>query len=374
MPDQPFRTHFSLREIPAATWDALTDGHPALAHAYLATLEDTGCVGPGTGWTPRHATLWQDHRLVAALPLYEKAHSYGEYVFDWAWAEAYARHGLAYYPKWLAAIPFSPLPGPRLLARDQAARDKLLRAVLHAAREARVSSLHILFPPEDQASPMAEAGMLLRQGIQFHWHNAGYRDFDDFLSRLNHDKRKKIRQERRRAQAGLTFTWLDGREASAQDWRFFHHCYALTYAAHRSTPYLSPAFFQGLARAMPESVRLLRVDRGDRPLAAAFFLQGPEALYGRYWGATEFVPRLHFEVCYYAAIEYAIAQGLARLEGGAQGEHKLARGLTPVRTWSAHWLREPAFADAVARYLERETEGVEAWLGELEQRSPFRQA
>jgi predicted N-acyltransferase len=364
----------AIRQIPAAAWDALAEGHPALAHAFLATLEDTACVGPGTGWTPRHAALWQGGRLVAALPLYEKTHSYGEYVFDWAWAEAYARHGLAYYPKWLAAAPFSPLPGPRLLGQDPAARQALLEAVLATAREQAIPSLHILFPGEAEAAELAAAGLLLRQGVQFHWHNAGYPDFDAFLARLNHDKRKKIRQERRRARDGLDFRWLDGEQATAADWRFFYHCYARTYAAHRSTPYLTPAFFPALAAALPGAVRLLRVDRGGTPIAAAFFLQGPEALYGRYWGATEFVPGLHFEVCYYAAIEYAIGHGLARFEGGAQGEHKLARGLSPVRTWSAHWLREPRFADAVARYLAQESGGVEAWVDELEQRSPFRRA
>jgi predicted N-acyltransferase len=373
MSELQFRLLPSLREVRPAAWDALAGSHPALAHAYLATLEETGCVGPGTGWTPLHASLWQGEALVAALPLYEKSHSYGEYVFDWAWAEAYARHGLAYYPKWLAAIPFSPLPGPRLLARDADTRRVLLKTVLERAEAEGVPSLHILFPTDDEAALMADASLLLRQGVQFHWHNAGYRDFEDFLGRLNHDKRKKIRQERRRARAGLDFTWLDGRSATASDWRFFYRCYAGTYAAHRSTPYLTPAFFPALARAMPEAVRLLRVDRDGEPLASAFFLQGPEALYGRYWGAVDYVPCLHFEVCYYAAIDYAIAHGLARLEGGAQGEHKLARGLTPVRTWSAHRLREARFADAVSRYLERESGGVDAWLDELEGRSPFRQ-
>jgi hypothetical protein len=374
MPDLQLRFLPALEDVPAPAWDALAGPHPGLAHAHLAALEATGCVGPGTGWSPHHATLWRGEELMAALPLYEKAHSYGEYVFDWAWAEAYGRHGLAYYPKWLAAIPFSPLPGPRLLAHDEATRRTLLAAVLERARAAQVPSLHVLFPPEDEAVQMAEAGMQIRQGVQFHWHNAGYRDFEDFLAHLSHAKRKKIRQERRRARAGLDFVWLDGQTASAADWRFFHRCYALTYAAHHASPYLTPAFFPALARAMPGAVRLLRVDRDGAPIAAAFFLQGPEALYGRYWGAVEYVPCLHFEACYYAAIDYAIAQGLARLEGGAQGEHKLARGLTPVRTWSAHWLREPRFADAVARYLERETGGMEAWLDELAERTPFRQA
>ncbi len=368
-----FRFVPSLANIPAPAWDHLTQGHPALSHAFLLALEAAGCVGPGTGWTPRHATLWSGGALVAAMPLYAKTHSYGEYVFDWAWADAYRRHGLAYYPKWVAAIPFSPLPGPRLLAGDDAYRARLLDQVLAAARDEGLASFHLLFPDPAELPCLQEQGLLLRQNVQFHWQNAQYRSFDDFLAQLNHDKRKKIRQERRRAREGLEFIWHDGHSAQAADWDFFHHCYTLTYSAHRSTPYLTRAFFHRLAKATPDAVRLLRVSRGGAPIAAAWFLQGPDALYGRYWGATEYVPCLHFEACFYAAIEEAIRLGLDRLEGGAQGEHKLARGLQPVATWSAHWLREAAFADAVARYLDRERAGVAEWMDELGERTPFRQ-
>ncbi|THF64370.1 GNAT family N-acetyltransferase [Pseudothauera rhizosphaerae] len=362
-----------LAGVPAAAWDALAGGQPCLAHAYLHALEATGCVGGQTGWLPRHATLWRAGELVAAMPLYEKHHSWGEYVFDWAWAEAYARHGLAYYPKWLAALPFTPIPGPRLLGRSPADRRALLAAVLAMAADSGHSSFHLLFPEPDEAPWLEEAGLLLRRGVQFHWRNAGYRDFDDFLARLNHDKRKKIRQERRRAAAhGLTLRWLDGRSAQAADWAFFHHCYALTYALHRSTPYLNEDFFTTLARTLPDGVRLLLAERDGDPVAAAFFLCDHDALYGRYWGATEALPFLHFELCYYQAIEYCIAHGLARFEGGAQGEHKLARGLEPVVTVSAHWLRDARFADAVARFLARERGGIDAYLDELEERLPFR--
>nr|WP_241762882.1 GNAT family N-acetyltransferase [Aromatoleum aromaticum] len=359
--------------IDPAAWDALTNGQVCVSHAFLAALEATGCVGAGTGWLPRHATLWEGPQLVAAMPLYEKHHSYGEYVFDWAWAEAYARHGLAYYPKWLAAVPFTPVPGMRLLGRDTTSRKALLQATLASAEESGLSSLHVLFPTETEAGWMREAGLLIRQGVQFHWFNAGYRDFNDFLGSLNHEKRKKIRQDRRHAAAhSLTFRWLDGTTANAADWAFFHRCYAATYALHRSTPYLGAPFFTQLASRAPHSVRLLLAEREGKPVASAFFLCDGEALYGRYWGATEHLPFLHFELCYYRAIDYCIGHRLSRFEGGAQGEHKLARGLQPVVTRSAHWIREPRWRDAVDRFLAQETAGIDFYLDELTERSPFR--
>lgn len=362
-----------LAQIAPAAWDALGDGQVCLSHAYLASLEAAGCVGGHTGWRPRHATLWQGGELVAALPLYEKDHSWGEYVFDWAWADAYARHGLAYYPKWLAALPFTPIPGMRLLGRDAASRRVLLEAVLGLAKQSGLSSLHLLFPAEAEAGWAQDAGLLVRHGVQFHWFNAGYADFAAFLACLNHTKRKKIHQDRRHAAAhGLHYRWEDGASASAADWRFFHRCYAGTYALHRATPYLTPAFFTELARRAPHAVRLLVAERGATPLASAFFLCDRDALYGRYWGAVEYLPCLHFELCYYRAIEYCIAHELARFEGGAQGEHKLARGLQPVVTRSAHWLRDARFRDAVDHFLARETRGMGFYLDELGERSPFR--
>ncbi|NMG65675.1 GNAT family N-acetyltransferase [Azoarcus indigens] len=362
-----------LEQVQEQDWNAIAGGQACLSHAYLHTLETTGCAGPETGWTPRHATLWQDGTPVAALPLYAKQHSYGEYVFDWAWADAYQRHGLDYYPKWLSAVPFTPIPGARLLGSSVDSRRQLLAATLEMARQSRLSSLHLLFPTEEEAAWMRDAGLLIRHGVQFHWRNAGYHDFDDFLASLNHDKRKKIRQERRRAaEHGLALRWLDGRMASAQDWAFFYRCYATTYALHRSTPYLSPAFFIQLADRQPDQVRLLLAERAGEPLAGAFFLCDEEALYGRYWGATEHLPFLHFELCYYQAIEYAIGQGLSRFEGGAQGEHKLARGLEPVPTRSAHWIADPRFRDAVDRFLAQEAEGMRFYLDELSERTPFR--
>ncbi|MBL8434065.1 MAG: N-acetyltransferase [Zoogloea sp.] len=367
-----FRLHAALAEIPALQWDALA-GQAPLAHALLAGLEASGCVAPRTGWAPRHATLWNGDTLVAAMPLYLKAHSYGEYVFDWAWADAYQRHGLAYYPKWLAALPFTPVPGRRILGRDEASRRLLLARVLEMVRGSGASSLHVLFPTTEEAGWLRDAGLALRHGVQFHWHNAGYASFDDFLARLTHVKRKKIRQERRKvAEAGITFRILRGAQIRADDWAFFHACYARTYAEHRSTPYLNLGFFAEHARQAGDACVLMIAERGGQPVAASFFLRDADALYGRYWGAVEYIPCLHFEACYYQAIAYAIAEGIGRLEGGAQGEHKLSRGLEPVRTTSAHWLADPRFADAVADFLARERGGVEDYLDELSERLPYR--
>ncbi len=391
-----------IGDIDAARWDALLAASsptaaPGLRHAYLAALEDTGCVGGRTGWTPAHATLWQHGEPIAAMPLYIKDHSYGEYVFDWAWAEAYQRHGLDYYPKWLSALPFTPIPGTRILGRDLPARRALLDAVLAQVRESGASSFHVLFPADDERPLLACAGMMIREGVQFHWENrpptatgegtigaiapvpdnghTAWRDFDAFLASLNSEKRKKIRQERRRAAAhGLELRWLDGHDARPEHWDFLGRCYATTYALHRSTPYLSPEFFHRLGERMPDDVRLLLACRQGEPIAAAFFLCDAKALYGRYWGAIENLPFLHFELCYYQAIAYCIDQGLERFEGGAQGEHKLARGLSPVRTFSAHWVADPRFRRAVDDYLARERKGMDCYVDELNERSPFRRA
>lgn len=367
-----FHLHAALAEIPADQWDALA-GQAPLAHAFLSTLEASGCVAPRTGWTPRHASLWEGDTLLAAMPLYLKAHSYGEYVFDWAWADAYQRHGLDYYPKWLAAPPFTPVPGRRILGRDEASRRALLGQVLALVRHSGASSFHLLFPTAEEAGWLQEAGLALRHGVQFHWHNAGYRSFDDFLGRLTHTKRKKIRQERRKvAEAGVNFRILRGAAITDADWAFFHACYARTYAEHRSTPYLTRGFFIDYGREAGEACVLMIAERGEQQVAASFFLRDADALYGRYWGAIEYIPCLHFEACYYQAIAYAIAEGLSRFEGGAQGEHKLSRGLEPVRTTSAHWIADPRFADAVADFLARERGGVEDYLDELSEHLPFR--
>lgn len=363
----------SLASVAAPEWDALTDGHPFLRHAFLHALHESGCASPDTGWAPCYLIVRDKGTLTAAMPLYAKSHSYGEYVFDWAWADAYQRHGLPYYPKLLCAIPFTPVTGSRLLARDGQARKMLVESAIAFARDAQVSSLHCLFPTEMESTLLADAGMMLRSTVQFHWRNEGFADFDDFLARMNHDKRKKIRQERRRLRdAGISFRWVGGAEASAADWRFFMECYNRTYRAHHSTPYLDLGFFERIAQSMPENLLLVLAQRQGQPIAAAFNIFGREALYGRYWGTREFHSGLHFEVCYYQAIEFCIANRIPVFEGGAQGEHKLARGLLPVRTSSAHWLARPEFSDAVAQFLKRETRGIEEYVDELGDHSPFK--
>jgi len=362
-----------LADLPARDWNAIAGDQPCLQHAYLSALEESGSVGRNRGWIPHHASLWSGDTLIAAMPLYEKHHSWGEYVFDWAWAQAYEQHQLPYYPKWLSAIPFTPVPGPRLLGVSAEARRHLLAAVMAWVEQGDHSSFHVLFPDAADAQLLTEAGLMLRDGVQFHWQNAGYADFEAFLASLNREKRKKIRQERRRVrEAGIQFRWHRGDEIDAGLLSFFYRCYALTYALRRSTPYLEIEFFARLHATRPESARLLVAYRGDEPIASAWFLADAEALYGRYWGAVEDVSCLHFETCYYQAIEYAIAQGLQRFEGGAQGEHKLSRGLLSTPTCSAHWIRDPRFADAIDDFLRRERHGVAVYLDELNERQPFR--
>lgn len=395
------RVSDALPAADAAAWDALLQAQsqptPFMRHAYLAALQASGSAVPATGWTPLWFTLWQGGALHAACVLYLKPHSRGEYVFDWAWADAYARHGLPYYPKAVVAVPFTPVPGTRLLARDAAARLALLRTLVDWCDAQALSSLHLLFTAPEDVQAAREAGLMLRHGVQFHWNNAAppsagtaerpLRDFDDFLATLSHDKRKKIRQERRRvADAGVHFRVLRGAEITARDWDFFYRCYERTYAEHGNPPYLTRDFFTRMAAHMPEAWVLFVAERGGRPIASSLIAVSvcpvsaagskhpqPLVAYGRYWGALERVDCLHFEACYYQPLAWCIAHGVQRFEGGAQGEHKMARALLPVQTTSAHWLAHPAFAEAVDRFLERESEGVAHYLDELHTRSPFRQ-
>ncbi|MES2353966.1 MAG: GNAT family N-acetyltransferase [Pseudomonadota bacterium] len=363
----------SISAIPAPEWDRLTNGHPLLSHAFFDGLHRTGCAAANTGWTPQFLLLKVDGKLEGAMPLYLKDHSYGEYVFDWAWADAYERSGLSYYPKLLCAIPFSPVTGQRLLVSDPQYRQPLINAAIQFAEKANLSSFHCLFPSEDEAAEMRERGLLLRTGVQFHWHNAGYDSFDNFLASMNHDKRKKIRQERRKvAEAGITFRWLTGNNIREEDWHFFYRCYVSTYRAHRSTPYLSLEFFLHLGENMADQVLLIVAEQDGKPIASAFNLFNAQTLYGRYWGATTFSSGLHFETCYYQALEFCIERGIDRFEGGAQGEHKLARGFTPVKTLSVHWLARPEFSSAVEHYLARETTGMATYIDELTERQPFK--
>ena len=371
----------SLAGVDPRQWNELVSlsagDHPFLRHEFLHALHETGCAAEQSGWLPQYVTLWREEggasRLCAAMPLYLKGHSYGEYVFDWAWADAYHRSGLEYYPKLLSAIPFSPIAAPKLLAESEADRRELAQAALRLARQ--VSSLHVLFPTEAEAAILREAGMLLRHGVQFHWRNEGYGDFEDFLAHLSSAKRKKIRQERRKvAETGVKLHRLRGRDIGDEHWQFFTRCYNTTYRQHHSSPYLNLAFFRRLGETLPENLLLVVAEMDGKPIASSLNIHTPTTLYGRYWGALAHIPLLHFEVCYYQTLEFCIEQGIEVFEGGAQGEHKLARGFRPVQTTSAHWLKHPQFSDAVERFLDRETQGMERYLDELNERMPFRQS
>ena len=338
-----------------------------MRHEFLSALLETGCAAARSGWLPQFVLARRAGALVAAMPLFAKSHSYGEYVFDWAWADAHARHGIEYYPKLLGAIPFTPVRGRRLLGESAL----LVEPALHLARE--FSSLHILFPADDELALLLERGLMLRRTVQFHWRNAGYVDFEDFLNRLTRARRKNIRQERRRVrEAGVSLSVLEGSAIERRHWEFFSRCYRNTYAEHRSSPYLSLEFFLRVGAALPHNFVMVLAERGGRPIASALLARDETTLYGRYWGALEHVPLLHFECCYYQAIEYAIARRLQTFEGGAQGEHKIFRGLMPVESPSAHWLAHPRFASAVADFLQREGAGIARYVDELCEHSPFK--
>jgi predicted N-acyltransferase len=379
-----YRTRLCARmaEVGAAAWDALLAAQPSptpfMSHAYLDALQASGCAVAATGWQPLVLLLEDDDGLAAATPLYLKSHSWGEYVFDWAWADAYRRHGLAYYPKLLGAVPFTPVAGTRLMARDPAARRALAQAVLGLARGQGLSSAHLLFVDPADREALESAGWMLRTGVQFHWQQdpaAPARSFDQLLGSMQRHKRKNIAQERRRVrEAGVTFRVLEGPAIGEEAWDFFHRCYTLTYEAHGSQPYLSRAFFAAVATSMAANWLMFVASAGDEPVAASLVaIDRPRrTAYGRYWGSTRPVPMLHFEACYYQPLEWCLAQGFERFEGGAQGEHKISRGLLPVRTHSAHWLADPRFASAVDDYLAREDRGIGEYLDELRERSPFR--
>jgi predicted N-acyltransferase len=433
--DYVIRVMDSPLALDGAAWNgllAMQGAHqgmnPFMRHEYLAALHSSGSATPETGWTPRFVTLWQGDTLAGACALYLKDHSYGEYVFDHAWANAYQQHGLAYYPKAVVAVPFTPVPGARLLARNPAERTHLLKAVVAWCAQEGLSSLHLLFTTDEDVAACEEVGLMLRHTVQFHWTNiaptlaasraalppegaappwggpavepssstsAGahtlppaFRDFDDFLMSLSQEKRKKIRQERRKVQdAGITFRCAQGTNISNADWDFFYQCYARTYYEHRNAPYLSRDFFQRMQTTMPENWLLFVAERDGVPIASSLIAisASPAGVngqfdaknevrtaYGRYWGALERVDCLHFEACYYQPLAWCIEHGIHRFEGGAQGEHKMARALLPVKTTSAHWLAHPAFADAVERYLAQEGEGIASYMDDLEKRSPFK--
>ncbi len=343
--------------------------------AYLRALHASGSAGAGTGWQPQFVSLWRGEELLAACPAYLKTHSYGEYVFDWAWADAYQRHGLSYYPKLLVAVPFTPVPGSRLLAVDDEARALLAQALRALARETEASSLHVLFGDEADQAALSAAGCMARAGVQFHWTAEGDADFTAFLSRLQRDKRKKIQQEQRRVrEAGVLFEANAGNAISVEDWDFFYRCYQQTYREHHSTPYLSRDFFARMASDMPEHWLMFTALRAGERVATSLIALDPErrAAFGRYWGAVEHIPNLHFDACYYQPLAWCIDNGYQRFEGGAQGEHKMARGLMPTPTASSHWLAHPSFADAVNDFLAREGEAMAGYIDELGEHQPFK--
>jgi predicted N-acyltransferase len=372
----------SMRDVLAQDWDALlnaqTEPNPFMRHAYLSAMEESGSASAKSGWklqlfTLRHILPPQAGQLAGVAVLYIKPHSYGEYVFDWAWADAYQRHGLNYYPKAVSAVPFTPVPGSRLLADSDQSKSALLSAMVELAQNEDWSSLHLLFLSNDDLQVTETAGWLSRHTVQFHWHNAAYDDFEDFLRALNQEKRKKIKQERRKvAEAGVIFKAFEGTQIQSAEWDFFYQCYAQTYFEHGNAPYLNRDFFQRMQDTMPDNWVLFIAEKNGQRMACSLIGLGNNVAYGRYWGALERVDCLHFEACYYQPIAWCIAKGVERFEGGAQGEHKMARALLPVKANSAHWLAHPGFADAVEKYLEKEGHGVSAYLENLEGRSPLK--
>jgi len=374
------RCYASYAEIAPDAWNrAAGDEQPCLRHEYLYALEASGSATPAMGWMPLPIVVEDDSgAMLGAMPLWLKSHSYGELIYDFAWAQAHERAGLDYYPKLIAALPFTPVTGPRLLLSPDAPRDATCSALLDAARtvaeDTRASSLHWLFTDEHETDLLARHGYLHRTGVQFHWLNRGYSSFDDFLAGFSSEKRKKLRRERRQVQdAGITLSVHAGREITGELWNVFYDFYTANILRHGGMIHLTRDFFHLLGEQLPEATVLVMARRGREYVGAAMNLRGRDALYGRYWGGDPTIHSLHFETCYYTAIDYCIRQGLSRFEGGAGGEHKLARGFLPVNIHSAHWLRHPQLADAVADFLGREQRGVAHYVDELNEHAPFKQ-
>jgi uncharacterized protein len=382
--DYVIRVLASPAEVNPTTWNQLLSTQiapsPFLKHEYLNALHVTGCAVEATGWVAHFMVLEKMGAMVAGCVFYLKNHSYGEYVFDHSWANAYAQHGLNYYPKAVVSIPFTPVPGARLMACTAADRSALTKALILWCQAENLSSLHVLFLNSEDAQACTSAGMRLRHSVQFHWTNSHskYSNFNDFLDTLSQEKRKKIRQERKKVtQAGVTFRYSEGCSIAQKDWDFFYCCYERTYLEHGNAPYLNREFFTSVANSMPENWLLFIAEKEGVQIAASLIalqnnLTGENIAYGRYWGSLEKVDCLHFEACYYQPLEWCIKNGYQRFEGGAQGEHKMARALLPVQTTSAHWLANAAFSNAVGDFLEREGQRVEQYIHELELRTPFR--
>ncbi len=370
----------SLTEVEDEAWNRLAEptGNPFLQHEFLEGLERFGCLGERWGWLPHHLLVHEEGQLVGAAPLYVKTNSYGEFVFDWSWADAWERAGGRYYPKLVSGIPYTPVTGPRLLTSEEAdasaVRRMLATGGVELAKKLRVSSLHWLFPTEDELMDLAGGDLMRRLGTQFHWHNQEYRDFDDFLDRFTAQKRKKIKRERKRVvEAGIELKVLSGHEATDEHWRVFHRFYRDTFARHSGHPTLTEGFFRHLSKTISDAIVLVLARKGGEYVAGAFNLRGRDALFGRHWGCAEDFHSLHFEACYYTGIEYCIRNGLARFEPGAQGEHKVSRGFEPVPTWSAHWLADAGFSAAVRRYVENEEGLMRDYMAELTEHLPFKQ-
>jgi predicted N-acyltransferase len=386
--DYVIRVLDSVAEVSATAWNDLLASQdrpiPFMRHEYLLALTQSGSARTETGWTAQFVTVWLPNAdgeltLQAACPMYLKSHSRGEYVFDFAWANAYAQHGLNYYPKAVIAVPFTPVPGTRLLGVSVQAKQRLLQAALSYCQDHHVSSLHALFLDDADAQVCASVGLMSRHGVQFHWHNQGWQGFDEFLQSLRQEKRKKIRQEQRKVQsAQVQITAKQGHEITPQDWAFFYRCYERTYLEHGNYPYLTTAFFQQMEHQLSQHWLLFLATRHQEPIACSLIGLAlgddcqPHTAYGRYWGTLEQVDCLHFELCYYQPLQWCIARGVDSFEGGAQGEHKMARALLPARTTSAHWLADARFADAVQNFLSREGQGIDDYLDVLTQHSPLR--
>ncbi len=370
--------HPAMADIPADEWDSLlAPGQPHLEHSFLNIAETSGSVSNETGWQPCHITLRQNGRLVGALPLYQKSHSWGEFIFDWSWAQAYQRAGLPYYPKLVSASPFTPATSQKLLLASDADignQDALLQVAIGFAKEHRFSSLHLQFLPEDERTMASNSGLLMRKDCQFHWFNRDYQDFGDFLATFSSKKRKNVNRERRRVrEAGIEHRIVAGDSLTESVMRDAWRLCSYTFFARGHEPYLNLDFFLALMQQPDSPLVVVLAEHAGAPVAAAILLRGEDVLLGRYWGSEKDYHSLHFETCYYQGIDYCIAEGIQRYEPGTQGEHKIARGFVPTETGSAHWLAEPAFADAIADYLSREAEGVDAYMEGVTQHVPYRQ-
>ena len=368
-----------LDEIDPPAWNGLISASsPFLKHEFLAALERHHCVGGNSGWWPHHITLYSDDgMLIGAMPLYLKENSYGEFVFDWSWADAYQRHGLNYYPKLVSTIPFTPMTGERMLISTEADRDSVHKALVDAAieiaKEHNVSSLHWLFLTLEEKEFLQQQGFAIRLDCQYHWHNRNYENFEHYLEHFSSRKRKNVIKERRQVEeAGVTFRTLHGPEITTEEWQLFHHYYCAIYDRKWGVPSMTLGFFEEIGRTIGEQVVLiLAYQRGDC-IAAALNLRSDDTLYGRHWGCRDYIPALHFETCYYQGLEYCIQHGLKRFEPGAQGEHKISRGFLPTATWSAHWIAHPGFRNAIEQFTLREREAMEQQIEALKQLSPFR--